>query len=313
MHPFPLLHLPLVAKENVLSMMISNELIELSLTSKRVRKTVTNFSKIIPKFRVTLGVTSILYISIVLKGKNYAYTWETDGSDQKRKTENPIELWMFAYNYIKGVLRCQLDKIHINLSSCPRDNKSITDWLLSQQETVAKAEISNSGVETDDDLKYIMSNITVTDKLMLSSSEYKENFQMEIPSISTDLFIANSRFVDFEQLLRLKNLHITLYESRLTNQELNKFLKSWMAFESHLMLETFEINVSGPEAMEVIMDLPHEETADQNVTESFREKFPHHIDETVEIGFDIKRKDGKVATVCYGNTDDGHLFFMFTR
>uniref|UniRef100_A0A1I7TUM7 FBA_2 domain-containing protein n=1 Tax=Caenorhabditis tropicalis TaxID=1561998 RepID=A0A1I7TUM7_9PELO len=77
------------------------------------------------------------------------------------------------------------------------------------------------------------------------------------------------------------------------------FLKSWMACKSHLSLESFEINVSGPEAMEVIMDLPHEETADQNVVETFKKKFNKP---QVQVGFDIKRNDGKVATVGYGNS-----------
>uniref|UniRef100_A0A1I7TUN9 FBA_2 domain-containing protein n=1 Tax=Caenorhabditis tropicalis TaxID=1561998 RepID=A0A1I7TUN9_9PELO len=299
MTTFPLFHLPLVAMEHVLCMMCPIDLINLSWLSFRVDRTVASFSRTKPKFRVVLSFTQKprLLIDVGTEYAGYGWTPKELETDSETYSKYPTKYLMDAYDYIKEVLKCQFQIVVFDLSSYPSQNELITDWLRSQNQSIATMEISNSGKETDDDLKYLMSKITVTDKLILATRKYKDDFQMEIPTNSYETLIENSGFIDFEQLLRLKNSCITLHQSRLTDQELNKFLKSWMACESHLMLETFEINVSGPEAMEVIMDLPHEETADPNVVESFGKKFDNPV---VENWFDIKRCDGKVATVGLG-------------
>uniref|UniRef100_A0A1I7TUL4 FBA_2 domain-containing protein n=1 Tax=Caenorhabditis tropicalis TaxID=1561998 RepID=A0A1I7TUL4_9PELO len=112
-----------------------------------------------------------------------------------------------------------------------------------------------------------------------------------------------SKFINYEHLLRVKARNIVLKGSILTNQEINRFLKSWMACESHLDLESFKINASGFNPMkEIIMDVPHEVAIG---LDAISEKFPSYI--TLTSGYNIKRSDGKEATVCLSQWYDMFL------
>uniref|UniRef100_A0A1I7UU04 F-box domain-containing protein n=1 Tax=Caenorhabditis tropicalis TaxID=1561998 RepID=A0A1I7UU04_9PELO len=82
-----------------------------------------------------------------------------------------------------------------------------------------------------------------------------------------------------------------LRNSILTNQEINRFLKSWMSCETHLDLEAFQIDISGPDAMNEIIDLPHEKTNDPEIVKKF-DSGPIWVPVDNEM-FTIKRCDGK--------------------
>uniref|UniRef100_A0A1I7TUL7 FBA_2 domain-containing protein n=1 Tax=Caenorhabditis tropicalis TaxID=1561998 RepID=A0A1I7TUL7_9PELO len=107
----------------------------------------------------------------------------------------------------------------------------------------------------------------------------KNNFRSEIPESLNSLTINTSKFINYNQLIRLTARYITLDQSFLTNQELNMFLKSWMSCESHLDLKSIEIDIPLSKAVNEIMDLPHEVTKN---------------------GYKIKRCDGKEAKVTFG-------------
>uniref|UniRef100_A0A1I7UX68 FBA_2 domain-containing protein n=1 Tax=Caenorhabditis tropicalis TaxID=1561998 RepID=A0A1I7UX68_9PELO len=322
MGDFPLFDLPLVANEHVLSTMNPYQWINLSLTSEESKAAVKRFLKSKPKFKINLGITGEPYIVIFGENEQWDFRWaltearvgyETNKYGSRvfnnlyKYSENPIEAWMKEYDYIREIIGCELNSVHFQLTSFPRQNKTITDWLSSQP--IRCIEIASFDTECDLDLKYVMKNINVTDSAWLSSIEYRRNFQMEIPAIPR-ICIDKSRFIDFDQLLRLKNQCISLRRSRLDAEEINGFLKSWMACESHFDLETFDIDIPGLEAMEVIMDLPHERTRLPDIAKTFKEKF---IRSGVEDGFDIKRSDGKVATVAIGQPWDDYRFFMATH
>uniref|UniRef100_A0A1I7TUL5 FBA_2 domain-containing protein n=1 Tax=Caenorhabditis tropicalis TaxID=1561998 RepID=A0A1I7TUL5_9PELO len=129
------------------------------------------------------------------------------------------------------------------------------------------------------------------------------NFRLEIPEGLDRLEVNRSKFINYEHLLRVKARNIVLKGSILTNQEINRFLKSWMACESHLDLESFKINASGFNPMkEIIMDVPHEVAIG---LDAISEKFPSYI--TLTSGYNIKRSDGKEATVCLSQWYDMFL------
>uniref|UniRef100_A0A1I7TUN7 Uncharacterized protein n=1 Tax=Caenorhabditis tropicalis TaxID=1561998 RepID=A0A1I7TUN7_9PELO len=68
-----------------------------------------------------------------------------------------------------------------------------------------------------------------------------------------------------------------------------------MSCESHLKLKYLEITIPSPDAMNEIMDLPHEVTTHPKMIETFA-GHPFFVD--VTQGFKIKRNDGKMATAC---------------
>uniref|UniRef100_A0A1I7TH81 F-box domain-containing protein n=1 Tax=Caenorhabditis tropicalis TaxID=1561998 RepID=A0A1I7TH81_9PELO len=326
MAAFHLLQLPLVAMDYVLSMMNPYEWINLSMVSSRSKITVRNYSKINkPQYQIHLEFIRNPHIFLNGENESWGFGWGTDESRAGYEHEtivkhdthkinnyskNPMEEMMKWYDYIKGVLVCQIELVDLDLSLYPAQNKVFTDWLRSQQASIDSLEIRDSGEGFDEDMKYIIENITVIDELWLSTTDYKAGFQMEIPIVTRSVTVNDSRFIDFEQLLRLKNRKISLDESILTSREINQFVKSWMARESHLDLETIDINISGPEAIDNIIDMPCEIIDDPKLVFEIVHEFDFP---DVDTWYDIKRIDGKVATVAVGLYYDEQRFFMIIR
>uniref|UniRef100_A0A1I7TUM0 F-box domain-containing protein n=1 Tax=Caenorhabditis tropicalis TaxID=1561998 RepID=A0A1I7TUM0_9PELO len=278
---FPLLRLPLVAREHVLCMMTPFELINVSMTSSKARQAVTFFSRIKSRFWVGIGIREYPFIDIKESeefGMAWCYLWTSDPSKIGLTTdsfsyecihlfsESKMDDCMKWYESIKGVLGCRIGRACVdNL------NASIGAWLQSQQDSIEDITILKANGE---DVKYFLKTMRVSGNLSLTMSP--TNFELEIPESLTSLSISTAKFINFDQLLRLKAQFIDLEESILTNQEINRFLKSWMLCESHLDLKSFKINISGEEAVNEIMDLPHEVATN---------------------GYKIKRSDGKRANI----------------
>uniref|UniRef100_A0A1I7TH74 F-box domain-containing protein n=1 Tax=Caenorhabditis tropicalis TaxID=1561998 RepID=A0A1I7TH74_9PELO len=230
MTTFPLFQLPLLAMENVLCIMNTHQLILLSLVSSRAKRAVTNFARFKPIFSVHLEISVDPLIRVFTENEQWIFCWTKDKTrigydveadimgvthELRHYSKKPVHELVKTYDYIKGVLRCQIEEVYFDLSLYPSLNELFTDWLCSQQRSIANMDITSNKEGFEHDLKYVLNNITVTDEI---------------------------------------------------------------------------------EAMNVIMDLPHEETTDPDFIGAFNKQF--HIPD-VEKWFDVKRSDGKVATVGY--------------
>uniref|UniRef100_A0A1I7TH96 F-box domain-containing protein n=1 Tax=Caenorhabditis tropicalis TaxID=1561998 RepID=A0A1I7TH96_9PELO len=290
---FPLLRLPLLAREHVLRMMTPFELIDLSMTSSRVKRSVIFFSRIEPRFRVSLKFWFDPEIIIEGHREKWRYSWTSDRywacpRTRYKFSDNQLVNCMNWYESMKRVIGCRI----VSLQALRMD-KLITDWLLSQQNSIENVNILDCCLK---DVKYFLETIRVTGILDLEVNFRDRDCLFELPDGPYILLIKHSAFyIRYEELIRMKSPRIILRGSCLTNQDINQFLKSWMSMESHLNLEFFGINVSGPEAVNEIMNLPHEVTTDPNILTKFNN---HPFYANVTRGFKIKRSDGKIATVC---------------
>uniref|UniRef100_A0A1I7TI34 F-box domain-containing protein n=2 Tax=Caenorhabditis tropicalis TaxID=1561998 RepID=A0A1I7TI34_9PELO len=291
---FCLFHLPLVAMEHVLSTMNAQQLIDLSMVSVRSKNAVTNFLRIRRKLRVLLGVLEEPYISIAGKQRLFHRIF--------KYSENPIEEWMKTYDYIRKVLGFRFEYVRFEFDSFPSQNRQIINYLLLIQTSIDRLEVISGREKCNDDVQYLLNNLKVFDRLVLQLNHYKEDSQLDIPNDPHYLHINNSKFINYEQFLKLTHVKIAFNLSILTNQEINRFLKSWMACESHYKLEVFQVNIPNQEAIEEIMDLPHEVTTDPSIMNMFV-GLPFNINPTE--GFNIKRSDGKMATACVAEKSNG--------
>uniref|UniRef100_A0A1I7TUK2 FBA_2 domain-containing protein n=1 Tax=Caenorhabditis tropicalis TaxID=1561998 RepID=A0A1I7TUK2_9PELO len=297
---FPLLWLPLLAKEHVLCIMNPFELVNLSMTSSEARKTVKEFtrikSRIKSRFQVNLGLIGEPSICIRgNSGKTWGYSWSSDESRRStdlpshasihKLSETPMDDCMRWYESIKRVLWCQIDEACI-----AQQIPYVTNWLITQQDSIKDVFIEGSWYN----LKYFLDHVRVSEKLTLDMTD-DTNSELKIPEGLTRLQIYSSKFLDCQQLLKLKVRNIILDYSILSNKEINVFLARWMLMKTNLDLETFEINVWGADPMNVIMDLLDTTIADLNSIAEMRKKFPGSA---MRNGFNIRRLDGKVATVC---------------
>uniref|UniRef100_A0A1I7TUN6 F-box domain-containing protein n=1 Tax=Caenorhabditis tropicalis TaxID=1561998 RepID=A0A1I7TUN6_9PELO len=314
MSAFHLLRLPLVAVEHVLCMLNPYELIDVSQTSSRAKRSVKNFSRTRPKFRVELMINDQPCISILGRDSkiiSYDYSWTLDDPiiflvknfnthqitfvDMKI-AKNPIEEFMKTYEYIREVFGCVIKYVHYELGAFSRrTSKTIIDFLLRQQESIPEVNIHGDFQnQSHNDVKYHISKLKVSETLEIDLSHYKNNFQLEIPKGFLNLHVLSAKFIKYEQFQRLKHQEIVLYDSRMTDRDINRFLKSWIACKSHLNLESLLIVVLRQTLDEEMMnDIPYEETTDPNILEKF-DRYPFHA--KVTGGLKIKRSDGKVAT-----------------
>uniref|UniRef100_A0A1I7TUL6 FBA_2 domain-containing protein n=1 Tax=Caenorhabditis tropicalis TaxID=1561998 RepID=A0A1I7TUL6_9PELO len=278
---FPLFHLPLLAREHVLSMMGPFELIDLSMTSSRAKRAVTVFSRTKPKLSVDINLSGNLDLSLsdnigfYINGHDQSWVqlWitrhsrigcERSASCIVERSENPLNDCLRRYKTIKEVLG-----YYINYMCVTSPNKSLTDWLRSQNSSISEITIFST---EEEDVNYFLKTIKVSGKINLYGNLYLtcNDFRLETPECLNHLAIYDSQFVNYEQLLRLKARTLALRRSILRNKDLNRFLKSWMSMESHLDLESFEIYFYADGALNEIMDLPNKMTVDSKSMEKMR-------------------------------------------
>uniref|UniRef100_A0A1I7T7W1 F-box domain-containing protein n=1 Tax=Caenorhabditis tropicalis TaxID=1561998 RepID=A0A1I7T7W1_9PELO len=322
MRHFPLLDLPLVSKEHVLAMMDPYEWINFSLASRKAYSAVKTFLKNKSFLTVIISTEAEPYIVITGKHESWNFEWTQTLSmvgyktnrtgDRKVNTlykysENPIESLKLDFGYMREIIAIELVYVTFDMKSFPNQNKSITNWL--RFHPTCRIEITSSNEQCDDDLKYAMENLVVTDSMWLRCVDFSQDFQMELPR-TPRIRIDKSSFISFEQLLKLENQSISLFRPRLSAEDINGFVRNWMSCRTHLHLKTFDIDLSNFESMNIIMDVPHEETNDSHIANSFDESFQCRCG--VREGFDIKRSDGKLARVAVGQLNGGFRFYMIT-
>uniref|UniRef100_A0A1I7TUK5 FBA_2 domain-containing protein n=1 Tax=Caenorhabditis tropicalis TaxID=1561998 RepID=A0A1I7TUK5_9PELO len=289
-------------------MMTPFELIDLSMTSLRARQAARFFSKVKPRFRVTLERKNSDETLIIISGdeEEWQYLWTSEQLLTESSlfyieefSENPIGDCMKWYETIKGVLGCRIDKV---CDWCP--NKSIIDWLRAQQDSIEDVSMMNGH---QNDVKFFLKTMKVFGELEIEIADYGSQFRMEIPEGPIRLYIYNSRFIKFEQFLRLNHQEIILEESEMTSKEMNRFLKSWMACESHFDLKYLMIYMYELKIEDVLMNIPYERTTDPNIMVQFTSS---PFWSQVDSGLKIMRRDGKMATLPEFQDDRDHFFLL---
>uniref|UniRef100_A0A1I7TH85 F-box domain-containing protein n=1 Tax=Caenorhabditis tropicalis TaxID=1561998 RepID=A0A1I7TH85_9PELO len=308
MATFPLLQLPVVAMENTLSIMTPLELIDLSLVSARSKTTVKNFLRVRPKFKAEMNISRGSNI-IISAREEWRLKKINKLEEERRFMNNEVNEMAKAFEYIKEVLECDFDLIRIDFSRLHDENRQFIDWLRSQQQIFDTIAIQGSYQNYDDDVKYLMENLKATGELVLVMLRHADDFQLEIPEGLRILHVDSSGFIKFEQFLKLDSEQIVFLRSPLTSQEIYRFLKSWMACESHLNLKALQITIDHPDVINAVKELPHVEvTIDNNIRGMFdRVAFFNSLTN----GFNITRSDGKIATTCVLQTAaTSRLYFV---
>uniref|UniRef100_A0A1I7UU32 F-box domain-containing protein n=2 Tax=Caenorhabditis tropicalis TaxID=1561998 RepID=A0A1I7UU32_9PELO len=324
---FPLLQLPLVAMEHVLSMMSPFELINVSLASSRSKRAVKSISRTKKKFSVSFSNYwssvsfhrhQMIWSYAIHINKDDAYLYKVIHQNEEDRemvikvSDEPLKDVMKWYDYAREVLNCKIDSVTLKFNHPSSENRRLIDWIAAQNKTMEYMDLSSADEESNDDVKYLLERIHVTGIFNLELKKYNDDFRMEIPGNPEWLYVSKSQFIDYEQLLRLKSPAILLWESILTNEEINRFLKSWMSCETHLQLEAIVINAVDPISMNEIMDLPHEKTNDPKIAKAFNGKH-FHVQVKNEM-FTMKRCDGKKkATVTIENKWKGWSLFLIVH
>uniref|UniRef100_A0A1I7TI32 FBA_2 domain-containing protein n=1 Tax=Caenorhabditis tropicalis TaxID=1561998 RepID=A0A1I7TI32_9PELO len=178
-----------------------------------MKRSVISFSRVKPRFSLTLRL--IEEPDIIIRGNEnkWSYVWIQQEVYPNFKSfsrpflfgkmsETPKEDRKEWYEKNKGVLGSSIDKVCID-----RPTTLITNWLRSHQESVKDVLISKG---LHEELKYFLNKVEVTELLKLEMIHYEKNFRLDIPEGSKRLFIRNAQFIKYQQFLKLKHQEIVL-------------------------------------------------------------------------------------------------------
>ncbi|CAL2034354.1 unnamed protein product [Caenorhabditis brenneri] len=311
---FPLLYLPRLALDEVISMMVPFELINFSKISPRTERIVQALSARKRTYEVYLRIT--YDPSVTIRGAEVH--WEFKPTEDKTKnnvieshsqdrmlryeySENELQHCKKNYEYIKRILNFPITSVFYELSAFVSRNRLIIDWLKSHHESVEQLLIySRTG--RDDDLKYLLNNLKSTEYLKIhAQNELHFEWNDLLPQNLDFLYIEALNNISFQQLMRTNSKTVILQNSMLTSREINSFLKSWMESKSHSNLEFFEVNLENREAMDTILDLPHE-----YVTYETARIFKGYKNGRTGIcgGIEIKQSSGKTGVMGHSTNGD---------
>ncbi|CAL2039059.1 unnamed protein product [Caenorhabditis brenneri] len=301
MNSIPFLRFPSLVIQEVLRTMCPFELIHLSMTSKKTKQILTIVSK--PKFKNKFEIYAYINKDYGVTMKNGQMTWgyrfvslahrdgrnEFNNKEQIRKyTKNKLEGFKTICDCIQDVFGLKFNKFLLSMEKDHNQNRLTVDYLKIRQEIYTRFELrSVSG--NDEDIKYLFDNLKFSDFLKIESG-ITEDVQIDLPENVDYLWVDDAKFVNLEQLLKLKCGCIQLDEISLTERDINAFLKSWIALESNLNLVYFKIGFKFRRMDGILQDIPYEIGGSQH----FQNKY---IDHSLPSGWDIKRNDGKTARI----------------
>ncbi|EFP06847.1 hypothetical protein CRE_11168 [Caenorhabditis remanei] len=322
--PFPLLRLPRLAIEEVMSTMSPFEIINISMTSLKIKYFIKSFLRTSQNSQYNLQLIMNKEPIVSIKGSEVYFEFQVtsdktkDGMrvykeclmDEKFDTfwtysEDLLDCWTKVVKTVKETIKFTDRIFHFEIDTCPTRNKSIVDFIKSETPSIECCK-HHGKAETDDNIKYFFNNINVTNGLSMIvrlSNSFKLPQANDLNNCSLD----PANWLTFDQFLQFKGSYLCIYGSPLTSYELNQFLILWMASQCHQNLSFFLININHSQSIDTIFNLPHE-IMNPNLERIAR--LSNNTTIPLKGGIEIKRDDGMTGTINFGWRLDKMLLQM---
>ena len=133
------------------------------------------------------------------------------------------------------------------------DHRRAAEWVKNSQKTIQSLDC-NFELKIDNDLDFILENFKYTHTLFLCVKPSENYIPAKLPNFQIDdLRVRNSFWIKQNHLITMNCKTITLYDSKLTNQDLNVFLKHWIAGGCS-QLKDFYVAVQEQIDFDVVLD-----------------------------------------------------------
>ncbi|KAF1750270.1 hypothetical protein GCK72_016817 [Caenorhabditis remanei] len=195
---------------------------------------------------------------------------------------------------IKEVFLFCRHSIIFHLDSYPLQNKAIIDFIKSRTPSIDGCDIYGK-TETDEDVEYFLNNLNVTEYVRIDV-KLSDSFRFPQDNYLEYFVVYSASWVTFDQLLHLNASRLYIHGSILTNQELNSYLLLWMTSQCHQNLKFLLIDITEPQSLDTILNLPHERI-NPDVERIVR--LPNNDTILLKEGIDIKRNDGMTGTIHF--------------
>ncbi|EGT41308.1 hypothetical protein CAEBREN_18530 [Caenorhabditis brenneri] len=321
---FPILRLPILAIFEVLSPMNPWEIINFSILSLRCTRIVKLFFRTGCKFELQLSIEPEAHITITEKRK---FWWEFEFTSEKNEdnlikydadsetfmkySSNILESLFNLFKHIDDLMSFEnIGYLLFDMSHFQLQNDLIIQEIKDFNKPIKCFEIY-SKEDVGNEVIDMLNHVKGIEHLVLSAP-FSEDFELICPPNLSYLYISDSKWINLEKLLEFNSSQIALRDSasELTDLDLCAFFKSWMASESQLNLERFEIiNTATRETFATVsQNIPHEEFDDSVVRKVYKLfnwklkaiNFVLYSFGTWQVfldWFDIKRNDGTWATI----------------
>ncbi|EGT37294.1 hypothetical protein CAEBREN_01532 [Caenorhabditis brenneri] len=130
--------------------------------------------------------------------------------------------------YVMEIFKKPIHHLFLGTRKSKDDPRWAIDWINRIQGSIASCKFLESAEQDDQQITYLLNNSNVTE-LFFFFIKTSENFQYtDVRQWSMDVFyVKPSKWVTRDLLLTLDCVWIGLQESKLTNQDMNIFLKHW--------------------------------------------------------------------------------------
>ncbi|KAF1758977.1 hypothetical protein GCK72_015437 [Caenorhabditis remanei] len=314
---FPILRLPFLAIEEIFKAMDPFEIINFSMTSKRA-KIVTKAMVFNSKYVICVFIDTTLGIAINGTKNRVSCVYEMtsdkqmDGKTEEDKrnrfitrkafkySKDPVEEWKQLCKHVLEIFKKQsIDRLTMTMDAFVDHNVSIIDFLRTNVNSVEKCNLWHSEDENDVDehAAYFLDKLKVSNELYFYLKIKNDNFNGKIPKNLNELYLPNSHWIGYEKLLDIDCKHVVLTNDRIWEEEWNLFIKKWIAMETNQNLEYMELDNRNLDIfrIHVLYDIPHE-VVDDGVKRILKTRFNQN--QEFNGGIDIRRIDGKTATLC---------------
>ncbi|EFP12256.1 hypothetical protein CRE_04203 [Caenorhabditis remanei] len=336
-HPFSLFSLPYLPLKQVLDNVGPEALIILSLCSLRSKSIVVSYRGPSKNVRLQLNFglgdrlvdSDELYTNVLLVVKKDIptdhSTLETvrigsfgrvpvrmellyqDGDKQGLITywEDRITGLTAIGDYAREVFNRDISEVMIGEKETYNDHKRAAEWISKSQKSI-QAIHCDFTQQVDTNLDFLLGNFNYTHILSLHVKPSEHYRPAKMPNFQVDnLHILYSFWIKQDHLLTMNCNYIALQDSKLTNQDLNVFVKHWIAGGCS-QLKKLDVDVKEPIDIEVVLGGVEFTERGDNVERVFvnEDRIPY----TISGGFDVKRSNVTATVVDVGQ--QSKIFWM---
>ncbi|EFO95947.1 hypothetical protein CRE_17585 [Caenorhabditis remanei] len=313
---FPLLHVPYVPLRRIIDFMEPEALVSLSFCSQKSHSVIKTQQRASFNGRlcVSAGYNNALSFrtfrnrDCVLRVRDCSYFPNSERSNYVKMNgqDVPVEM-QCSYGYLISYWHNKTDRLEIatdyvtNLFNIDvsevcvfKDAIKMIKWVNRRQKTPLKKVVYIAwGVIRSEELIYLLRDCTTLSEISIHS-EAAPNFRFSGNFRRIDcLDIWHGQWVTINNLLTMDGIVINLKKSTLTNNDLNVFLKHWLAGGCP-RLKLFCARTGSVHILQVLAGLLHN-TVFVEGRRDYTSPFGHKW--TLWNGYNIKRSDGVTATV----------------
>ncbi|CAO4374993.1 unnamed protein product [Caenorhabditis nigoni] len=202
---------------------------------------------------------------------------------------------------ITRFLKCDIDSLIIDCTHCIGSMPQIFGWLNERQQSINHLTINYQAERDVEDLDFILKNMNVVESFTIYVDTLPDGMRPLNPKIKCDFLsvtdVPSNNWMCLNDISNSDCKHIQLSAPNFTPTEWNIFLKSWR-YGSNQRMEYIAAKIIDSEDMIIeLTDGLNVEERDESLIRTF---VLISTPWAFRGGLDIKRQDGKVATVVIG-------------